>query len=382
MSTPTDPMAGQNVSEDFLAELNLPTAMPIDQTAVAAANSTYARLQVQSKAALAKLSATQAQLKNAKTDKAKAALTARVAALQASYDALTKSTSAAQNKVYETSGQYEKLLEGQNRDAFLALRTMFNSFGLGQLAGKIFEYAKQGYQGDTIALLLQDTPEYKARFAGNEARIKAGLPVLDPATYLSTEQAYRQVLSAAGLPKGYYDNPADFTKWISNDVSPTEIKDRVDIASAAVTQFDQQAKDQLALFYGVDEKDLVAYALDRTRSLPLLQKQAATAQFAGEAARRGLLTDRARFEGYISQGLSQSQAAQGFQTVSEELPNLNAIAERFGTTFGQVAEEEAVFGTSGASAQKRQQLIGSERGLFAGRQGSSAGGLSAGYRQT
>jgi hypothetical protein len=259
---------------------------------------------------------------------------------------------------------------------------MFTGFGLGSLAGRIYDYAKQGYGSDTISLLLQDTPEYKQRFAGNDARTKAGLPVLSPAEYLSVESSYRQVLQDAGLPKGFYDSPADFTKWISQDVSPTEIKSRVDIATAEVTQFDNVAKQQLQQFYGVDDKDLVAYALDRTRGVSLLQKQAAAAQFAAEAARRGLSTNRERMEGYISQGLSQSQAAQGFQTVSEELPNLNAIAQRFGTSFGQIEEEGAVFGTSANATEKRKGLASQERALFGSAQGSSAGGLGVSFQQT
>src|SRR5205085_5571275 len=61
-------------------------------------------------------------------------------------------------------------LKGPERDAFLALSNEFKRFGLESLAGKIFEYVKQGFGADVIALLLQDTPEYKQRFAGNELR--------------------------------------------------------------------------------------------------------------------------------------------------------------------------------------------------------------------
>lgn len=384
MSTPTeDALAGQNVSEDFLAELNLPTAPTQGVGSVEAATRGLGSARLRQATAAAKVKVAQAALKNPRLTAAqKKALQGKLEIQQRALTAAQAGVAAAQNTLYEASGQYEKLLEGPNRDAFLSLRTLFAQAGLGSLAGRIYDFVKQGYGADTISILLQDTPEYKQRFAANEARTKAGLPVLSPAEYLSVESAYRQVLNAAGLPKGYYDNPADFQKWIASDVSPSEIKDRVDIATATVTQFDQVAKNQLAQFYGVSDKDLVAYALDRTKGVALLQKQAAAAQFAAEAARRGLTTDRARFEDYISMGLSQSQAAQGFQLISEELPNLNAIAQRFGTFFGQTEAEQAVFGTSNVAAEKRRGLASQERALFGGRQGSSAGGLSAGYRQT
>lgn len=379
----TTAMEEQYVPEDFQTELDLPTAQPVDQAALGSSKAALTRAKLASRAAKSTVSTIERALKReGLSAKGKKALQEQLTRAQASYQKAVKAQTEARNKVYETGGEYEKLLEGANRDAFLALRTLFSGFGLGSLAGKIYDYAKQGYGADTISLLLQDTNEYKQRFAGNEARLKAGLPVLSPAEYLSVESAYRQVLQDAGLPKGFYDNPADFQKWISSDISPTEIKSRVDIATAEVSQFDDVAKQQLALFYGVDEKSLVAYALDRTRGVALLQKQASAAQFGAEAARRGLATDRTRMEGYISQGLSQSQAAQGFQIISEELPNLTAIAERFGTTFGQVEAEQAVFGTSAFAAEKRKGLASQERALFGGSQGSSAAGLSAGYRAT
>ena len=132
----------------------------------------------------------------------------------------------------------------------------------------------------------------------------------------------------------------------------------------------------------MDEAYLTAYFLNPTRSVPLLEKQAKAAQFAAEAARRGLLTDRARMEEYVTSGLSVSAASQGFQVIAEELPNLSAIAERFGDTFGQVEAEQAVFGTNAAAAKKRTGLASQERALFSGRQGSSAAGLAQGYRTT
>lgn len=284
---------------------------------------------------------------------------------------------------YQPPGtNFEDQLNGADRDAYVALTTLFKSYGLESLAPKIFDYIKNGYSGDTIAILLQDTKEYKDRFAGNEARKKAGLAVLTPAEYLSTESAYRQVMAAAGMPSGFYDQPSDFTKWIGTDVSPTEIKGRVDLAVASTTQADSFVKQQLAAFYGVDDAGIAAYFLDQGRALPVLQKQQQAAAFGAEAARRGLLSDRSRMEDYVTSGLSQSVASQGFAQVAEELPNLQALAARFGTTFGQVEEEGAVFGTSAASAQKRRGLASQERALFGGSQGATSGGLAQGYRAT
>jgi hypothetical protein len=273
-------------------------------------------------------------------------------------------------------------LTGANRDAFVALNSLFSSYGLATLAPKIFSYIQNGYSADTIALLLQDTAEYKTRFAGNELRKKQGLPVLNPADYLATEASYRQIMASAGLPKSFYDSPSDYATWIGGDVSPTEIKSRVDLATAATTAADPYLKQQMAAFYGVDDAHLTAYFLDQTKALPLLQKQEAAAQFGAEAARRGLLSDPTRMMDYVNQGFSQGQASQGFQQVADELPNLQALAERFGTTFGQTEEESTVFGTNANSLTKKKGLASQERAQFGGNAGSAAAGLSAGYKAT
>ena len=56
--------------------------------------------------------------------------------------ALGKQIPIAQNKVYVDTGQYDKLLTGTNRDAYLAVKSLFESYGLGSLADKIYGYGR------------------------------------------------------------------------------------------------------------------------------------------------------------------------------------------------------------------------------------------------
>jgi hypothetical protein len=60
------------------------------------------------------------------------------------------------------------------------LSLLFKNYGLESLAPLIKQYVQDGYSADTVTLKLQDAPEYQRRFAGNESRKKAGLPVLSP----------------------------------------------------------------------------------------------------------------------------------------------------------------------------------------------------------
>lgn len=399
----TTPIADQNVPADFQRTIDLPEA-DIDPAAVAKAQGALAKehahtwkIQQNIGHAHKTISLIQAQLKNKHLPmKQRAKLEATLSAQQKYVDAQIaarktsiKQYGVLQNKVYEASGQYDKLLKGENRDAFLALKSLFNTYGLGSLAGRIYDYVKQGYGADTISLLLQDTKEYKTRFAANEARAKAGLAVLSPADYLATEAAYRQVLSAAGLPKGFYDNPADFQRWISDDVSPTEIKDRVDLATAAVGQSNPAYRQALYQMYGINEADLTAYFLDRKTAEPILKKQAAAGAIGAAALRRGFGVNTADLEGYATLGITADQAEQAYSQIADSFSTMLGIAGRYGDFWDQRQAEQEAFtpGTAASvgqesASEKGKRLRSQERAMFAGQQGSSTAGLNAGYTQT
>jgi hypothetical protein len=85
---------------------------------------------------------------------------------------------------------YEDPFSPQERNAYLLVEDLFRRAGLGTLAPRILEFAKAGYNQDTIELMLQDTEEYKTRFAANEARRAKGLRVLGAGEYLGLEEKY------------------------------------------------------------------------------------------------------------------------------------------------------------------------------------------------
>lgn len=282
----------------------------------------------------------------------------------------------------------EDLLKGDQRDAYLALKAEFHKYDLDTLAPKIFDYVQQGYGADTISLLLQDTKEYQQRFAGNAQRLKAGLSVLTPAEYLATENAYRQLLESNGMPKGFYDSHDDFVNWIGADVSPTEIKDRVDLAVQATTQANPAYKQALNQMYGINDQDLAAYFLDRTRAEPILKKQAAAAAIGAAALRRGFSADRTSDENLATYGITGTQAEQGYASIADSFSAMLGLAGRYGDTWNQSLAEQEVF-TPGATSNGQEaasatgnRLRSQERALFAGSQGSSTTGLNAGYSPT
>ncbi len=280
----------------------------------------------------------------------------------------------AQNQYYAAAGQYEKLLKGTERDAYLAINALFKNYGLESLAGKIYDYVKNGYSADTISVLLQDTKEYKTRFAGNEARKAAGLPVLSPGEYLATEASYKQIMQSAGLPIGFYDSPTDFSSWIGKNVSPSEIQTRVDLASQA-TVLSNPAYRKALNKMGISDNELTAYFLDQNRALPILQKSAATAAVGAEAIKQGLTFDTAYAEQLALSGISADEARQGYSQIASELDTFRALGSIYGEQYGQREAEQATFEGTASALQKKSRLLSAERGQFAGSTGGARAGL-------
>lgn len=298
-------------------------------------------------------------------------------ALNAQLASYKKQMPALQNSLWEATGQYDKLLTGENRDAFMAVNALFKNYGLESLAGKIYEYVKNGYSADTISILLQDTSEYKQRFQGNEARKAAGLPVLSPAEYLSTEASYRQIMQSAGLPSGFYDQPSDFSVWIGKNVSPSEIEGRVDLATQATVLSNPSYRKALNQM-GIDDAHLTAYFLDPNKAMPILQKSAATAQIGAEALSQGLTFDQSYAELLATSGVTRDQAQSGYSQVSAELNTMSSLGQIYGEKWDQRTSEEALFQGSGEAIKKKGRLLSQERGAFAGSTGGARGGLSSG----
>jgi len=275
-------------------------------------------------------------------------------------------------------------LSGDQRNAYEALNNLFGSYGLGTLGPKIYDFIQKGYSADTIAILLQDTDEFKQRFAGNEIRRQKGLPVLSPNEYLSVESSYRQLMKTAGLPSGFYDSPADFNTFIGNDLSPTELKGRVDLASQASNLANPAYKEALQRMYGVDEGHVTAYFLNEEKSLPILQKQAAAAAIGAEALKRNLQLSQ-NLENYAEAGISAQQASQAYTQIAQELPEYQTIAKQYGESTDQSEMEHAILetGTTGLPtyyaenpSAKFARLQSWQRARAGGQSGAAGAGLA------
>lgn len=260
-------------------------------------------------------------------------------------------------------------LPGQERDAYAALKTLFGSYGLGTLAPKILGYLQNGFGSDTITILLQQTPEYKARFAGNEDRRKNGLQVLTPAEYLSTEASYKQLLRQSGL-SDHFDNQQNFNEWIGKDVSPTELQDRVNMAVQATTQAPPTVTQYFSQL-GIGAGDLAAYFLNDQAPTPALQLKLNQAQIGGAALQNNLQVAAADSLRYAQQGVTYQQAQSAYQRIADILPTAQKLSQIYKsqTPVNQQTLESQYLGQSGAAQLAAERLSQQETASFSGESG-------------
>jgi len=265
-------------------------------------------------------------------------------------------------------------LTGPQKDANAALTALFTSYGLGSLAPVIMSYIKNGYSADTASIMLQDTSEYKTRFAGNAARLKAGLSVLSPAEYLATEKSYGQVMSKWGLPATFYDQPSDFQSFIEADKSPAEMDQRAQAASDFVNRSDPQSLAYFKQYYS--QGDMIAYALDPKRAAPLVGKAYEASLIGGAAATQGVGVSQLVSEDLAGRGISADQASQGFGIVSADQKAAAQLTSIYGSNLSQQDLIDSAFKSDATATAKVKKLASQERAAFGGSGGAGSTALS------
>ena len=266
------------------------------------------------------------------------------------------------------------LQDPADRDAYNRLVSILTGFGLASLASKILTYVQEGMSEDSIMIELQSTAEWKTRFSANETRRAAGMSVLSPAEYLATERSYRQIMSEAGVPPGFYDQTSDFTKFLSVDVSPAELKGRVDTAATFVRSADPRQLALMKRWY--TDGDLIAFALDPTRAAPLVGKAFQAASIGGIADGAGLGLGRDTAERLALGGVDDARAREGFSALGRDKDTLDRLAgiDQTSALTGDELAGAAFLGDTGAN-KKIDRLKSAERGRFSGSSGVGQGSL-------
>lgn len=270
--------------------------------------------------------------------------------------------------------QQDAATEAAKRNIAAQLTALFQGYGLESLAPSILAMVQDGKGADQISLELQNTDAYKKRFPANDARRKAGLPVLSPAEYISTERAYRQVMSAAGLPVGFYDTHDDFKSFLEKDISPTEIQSRVNAASEAINSAPAGTLDIFKQYYNTG--DLIAYALDPSRAEPLIEQRIKAAEAGASAKNQGVQIGQSTAEDLGRQGFTTNQLQQGFGAVAADASTAAKLSQVYGDNVTTDDLVKSTFNSDAAATDKVKKLASKERAAFSGTAGAGFSSLS------
>ena len=275
------------------------------------------------------------------------------------------------------------------QSAFDLLFQQFSQYGLGGLVEPLRALIESGVNPAEFTIKLRETDAYKKRFAANAQRINKGLRALSEAEYITLEDQYQDVMRRYGLPQSFYargdmGRQEGFEKFISGDVSPVELEDRIQTAQNRVTNAPSQVRDALSQFYGreLGNGDILAYVLDPDRALPDIKRKVTAAEIGAGAMQAGLATGVARAEELGRFGITGEQARQGFSTIAEFLPSAQKLSDIYGKQglgpYTQEVAEQEVFGITGAaeSGRKRRKLAELETASFSGQAGVAGGALA------
>jgi murein DD-endopeptidase MepM/ murein hydrolase activator NlpD len=275
-------------------------------------------------------------------------------------------------------------------DSIASIKALLSSYGIGDLGDAITNAVVKGYSTDTIQLIMQDPNSndplavaFQIRFPANKARAAAGKTVLSPAEYLRAERSYTEVLKSYGVSN--LASKEKLSQFISNDISATEVADRVGIAINRVQNADPDTKKALAEYYPMlNQADIVGAVLDPTEGLPALQRKIQIAEIGGAALAQGIKTSEGKTNimmgasALADLGVTQAKAREGFQTVAEVTPRGEFLSQISpGENYGQLQAEQEAFQGLASAKRARVSLTEQERARFGGSSGVNKASLGS-----
>jgi hypothetical protein len=291
---------------------------------------------------------------------------------------------------YTTSTQPAAATSTGASSAFDTFRAQFTAMGLGDLANTLISLSQSPnapQTSDGYYLALVQTPEYKARFGDTNAmRIANGLPALTEAQIMTNEQNYQGVMRQYGLPSGFYDQPADYQKFIALDKSPAEVASIIQSYMDLARQQDPNVLAQLKQYYNLDVSAVAANMMDPTKAQPIINALTQNGTTAAAASSAGIsdITTAANMANTMGAGtLDYAKQAQAFaqaQQISGQATNLAQRYSQLGVNYNLASGlQEALSGPEAVQAQfARQRLATAETSQFGGSAGADKQAQSLG----
>jgi hypothetical protein len=203
---------------------------------------------------------------------------------------------------------------------------------------------------------VRQSDPYKDRFPGMAALSAAGRAISE-ATYIELERGYIEIMNAADIDPGFYDEPSDFGALIGGDVSINEFNQRVALAVEATTRMTPEVREELATYYPeITDGDLTAYYLDPTKATNIFEERETigAARIAGIARETGFgSVSRQTAERLRAAGVTETAARRGFQTIAPSTLAEETASERLN---GDITPEELVGGEFGTDPQAAKRI--------------------------
>lgn len=277
-------------------------------------------------------------------------------------------------------------IKSERMSAWAVLKAEFDKYGLGSLADAVKDMIINGTPSAQATMILRERPEYKARFAGNEARRTAGLNVYDEGTYLDLENTMAEIFTAYGqkslMGSTREQQQATFAKYIGATIAPTELKRRMDIATGLSKSDNNTLKAIKQLYPMIGDNDIVAYFLNPQETLPKLETKAQAASIGGAFLQQGLKINSASMEEYAALGISREQAQLGAAQIAGVLPRAAQLRSYENGTYTQEQAEDVYLRQSATAKKELEDINKREIARLSGSAGTSKVSLKSAARNT
>jgi hypothetical protein len=262
-----------------------------------------------------------------------------------------------------------------DRAVYQQLSAFLTSYGLGSLfttdasglpSGWLWDQIVSGTDTEAgLQLALEATPIYQERY-GVITRMRqqaaSGAPTVVPtiAQVRDYESNAAAMMKQAGFPPWFYDSYQDMQNLMEQNISLSELEQRVGQSWDLVHNTDPLVQQAFADFYGAaGDAALASFYLDPDKTISQLEKASRAAYAGGQGRSMGLSIDQQLAERIANQPLS----AQGINDNLQQVANLQGrgvFTEGITETTDLTAEQQgigaAVFGEGAAASQIERRI--------------------------
>lgn len=252
-----------------------------------------------------------------------------------------------------------------DNNAFAMLEALLQQWGLSSLSSDVRDMLTAGDTAEVIPIKLRQTEAYKTRFKGNADRIKAGLPALSEAEYLSTEASLRTIVRQ-NVGSGEYDTKDVMDKLLAANVNPQLLSDRFVQWQENWELQPQDVKDAWAA-HGYTPRDALRAVMDPSVNDATLKRQASVYSIGAEAVKafgddRAL--DTTRLGQLADYGVSKDQAEKGYKDIAGRLDYEGFLARSAGMDLSLADQEDAALLGDQRAEQQRKKVLNTDEARF------------------